>query len=616
MGGWRETAGHRVALPPEIAFLARHGVPAATLGRAAALAGRCGVTADVALIREGLLDAGAFYKALAREAGLPFQETLRVHAFARFPQAVLTGLVPLGSDEPYAFAFAPQGGQIVQLLAMGSPPSHLAITTPASIRSHVMTARAGTIAAAAADGLPRASPHLSFHGGITVGQLWGMLAASFALGSGSVAWPATVWQAAWIVLGLVFLAGTIPRLASVLERVPTGPERPLPRTRERDLPVYTVIVPLYREGRVVPRLLRALSALDYPRAKLDIKLAVESDDSETAAALAAADIPAHVEVVVVPPGEPRTKPRALNVALALALGEYVVVYDAEDVPDPGQLRLAVSIFARSPPDVACLQARLAIDNTRDGILTRFFTIEYAALFDVLNPALARFDLPVMLGGTSNHLRSDILRGLGGWDAWNVTEDADLGLRLAAAGYRVADLPSTTLEEAPRRLGAWMHQRTRWMKGFVQVAIVHSRRPLAGLRGFGPLRFLAAGALTVGAVVSALVFPFLCTLAGFEVATGRWLEAASVGDVAGAAMGSVVFASGLLALTLPPAAALARRRLWWLMPLVPLMPLYFVLVSLAAWRGCLELLLDPQRWNKTEHGLSRTSRTGRIEVDLS
>lgn len=616
MGDVFETAGTAAALPPEIAFLARHGICQATLGRAAALAERCGVTADVALIREGLLGADAFYRALAREAGLPFRETLRVHAFARFPEAVLTGLVPLGPGEADGFAFAPQGGQVVQLFATGVAPPRLAITTPSVILSHVMTARAGTIAAAAADGLPRASPHLSFRGGVTVGQLWGMLAASFAVGAGSIAWPAPVWQSASIVAGLVFLAGTIPRLASILERVPTGPERAPARMRERDLPVYTVVVPLYREGRVVPRLLRALAALDYPRAKLDIKLAVESDDRETAAALAAADVPAHVEIVVVPPGEPRTKPRALNVALALALGEYVVVYDAEDVPDPGQLRLAASIFSRSAPDVACLQARLAIDNTRDGILTRFFTIEYAALFDVLNPALARFDLPVMLGGTSNHLRADVLRGLGGWDAWNVTEDADLGLRLAAAGYRVADLPSTTLEEAPRRLGAWMHQRTRWMKGFVQVAIVHSRRPLAGLRGFGPMRFLAAGALSLGGVVSALVFPVLCTLAGVQVATGRWLEAASAGDVAGAAVGSIVFASGLLALTLPPAAALARRRLWWLMPLVPLMPLYFVLVSLAAWRGCLELLLNPQRWNKTEHGLARTSRTGRIEVDPS
>lgn len=336
---------------------------------------------------------------------------------------------------------------------------------------------------------------------------------------------------------------------------------------------------------------------------------VEADDRETRAALEAAGLPGYAEVVAAPSGEPRTKPRALNVALPLARGEFVTVFDAEDVPDPGQLRLAVSTFRRSEPDVACLQARLAIDNAADGWLTRMFAIEYAALFDVGNPALARFDLPVPLGGTSNHFRRSVLQSIGGWDAWNVTEDADLGLRLALRGYRVADLPSTTLEEAPHRLGAWMQQRTRWMKGFLQVSVTHSRRPFTAVRELGAARAFGAWAMSFGTVASALGFPFFTVLAVDAVASGRLLAAQTPLEVASAAIGSTLFVSGLLSLLLPPIEALRRRRWYGLLPLVALMPLYYCLVSAAAWRGLLEFVLQPARWNKTEHGLARTSRAG-------
>ncbi len=198
-----------------------------------------------------------------------------------------------------------------------------------------------------------------------------------------------------------------------------------------------------------------MTALDYPAAKLDIKLVIEADDEEIREAFSGITLPGSFQVIVAPPGAPRTKPRALNVALPFARGEYVAVYDAEDVPHPNQIRLAVETFARVPLDVACLQARLVIDNTEDSWITRLFTIEYATLFDVINPGLTRLDMPVPLGGTSNHFRKSVLQRLGGWDAWSVTEDAELGIRLAVAGYRVADLPSATLEEAPATLKAWM-----------------------------------------------------------------------------------------------------------------------------------------------------------------
>jgi cellulose synthase/poly-beta-1,6-N-acetylglucosamine synthase-like glycosyltransferase len=399
------------------------------------------------------------------------------------------------------------------------------------------------------------------------------------------------------------------RLAAAARPAPIAPPV-IGRMDDRDLPIYTIIVPLYRERRVFPRLIEALTALDYPAAKLDIKLVVEADDQEMRAVLAQRRLPGSFEVLVAPPGLPRTKPRALNVALPLARGEFTVVYDAEDVPDPLQLRHAIAAFAAARADVACLQARLVIDNTEDNWLTRFFTIEYATLFDVINPGLAAADLPIPLGGTSNHFRTSVLQELHGWDAWNVTEDADLGMRLALAGYRVADLASATLEEAPSTLPLWMKQRTRWMKGFMQVIVSHSRYPLDGVRRLGPLRFFAAVTMTLGTVATALGYPLFIAISIQSLAAGTLLRVSTALEVLWSAMGVTLFVLGLLAMMAPAVAAL-RRRGWLgrLLPFVLLLPFYYALITAAAWRGLFELLIASSWWHKTEHGLARTSRTG-------
>lgn len=399
------------------------------------------------------------------------------------------------------------------------------------------------------------------------------------------------------------------RLAAPFEPSAMSAPRLLPRCSDRDLPVYSIIVPLYREARVLPRLIRALGALDYPVAKLEVLLVLEADDAQTRDALADIALPAHFEVILAPAGAPRTKPRALNVALPVARGEFSVVYDAEDVPSPGQLRDAVDLFARAGTSVACLQARLVVDNTDDSWISRFFTIEYASLFDVLNPALARFDWPLPLGGTSNHLRTDVVRRLHGWDAWNVTEDADLGIRLALHGYRVLDLPSSTLEEAPITLDAWLRQRTRWMKGFMQVCMTHSRQPLRTFRALGPSRFLGAVSLTFGTVAAALGYPVFTAFFILESINGRVFRADTAIEALRSSVGLTLFAAGYVAMVGPAAAGVWRRRWWRLLPWVPLMPFYYGLASVAAWRGLIELVRDPWRWNKTEHGLARTSRAG-------
>ncbi|MBV9633968.1 MAG: glycosyltransferase, partial [Methylobacteriaceae bacterium] len=355
------------------------------------------------------------------------------------------------------------------------------------------------------------------------------------------------------------------------------------------------------------RIVSALEALDYPRAKVEIKFVMEVDDRETIAALTSLHLPARYEIIVAPLGMPRTKPRALNVALPFVRGELVVVYDAEDEPEPRQLRDAADRFAHAPATVACLQAKLAIDNTEDSWLTRLFTIEYAALFDVVNPGLAALGLPIPLGGTSNHFRTEALRQAGGWDAWNVTEDADRGIRLARCGYDVETLDSTTFEEAPARLGNWLGQRRRWLKGWMQTLIVHGRAPLRLAREIGAARAVATGALMSGTILGALFGPFFLAGASIAIGTGVLLESATSLQVVEGAFACFVFLAGVASALWTALLGLRRRGWLYLAGSLPLLPVYYMFLTLAAWLALIDLTLRPFVWSKTEHGLARTSR---------
>jgi cellulose synthase/poly-beta-1,6-N-acetylglucosamine synthase-like glycosyltransferase len=245
-----------------------------------------------------------------------------------------------------------------------------------------------------------------------------------------------------------------------------------PAMGDLQLPTYTVIVALYREVAAVEGLLRSLGALDYPREKLDVKFVVEPDDAETRRAIELHARGQNVDIIVAPDTGPRTKPKALNAALPFARGSFTVIFDAEDRPEPDQLRRALHAFRTEGRTVACVQAALTIDNAGDGWLAGMFTAEYCAQFDVFLPALGRLGVPLPLGGTSNHFRTAVLRAVGSWDPYNVTEDADLGIRLARYGYRAVTIGATTYEEAPARLGGWIKQRTRWFKGWIQTVNPH------------------------------------------------------------------------------------------------------------------------------------------------
>ncbi|HMO31251.1 glycosyltransferase family 2 protein [Enterovirga sp.] len=601
------TSPASAGLPPDLRFLTRHGVPAEPLAEAARLARQWKVAPAEAALATGAVAPELFYRSLAAELGLPFAAPgFSVHALARYPQAILTGIAPLAEG---GYVLAPRGEGVEDMLGRrASLVAGLSMTTPEALREAVFRARGETIARMAAEQLAREMPEHSYHAGLSWRQALVVLALLALVAAAGIATGRPAILALVLMSGFPFLALAAVKIAAVFDPAPVALPAGLPRTPDSDLPVYTILIPLHRERRVLAQIRAALLAFDYPHAKLDAKILVEAGDEETAAGLAEISWPGFVEIVRIPPGQPQTKPRALNVGLLLARGAYVVVYDAEDVPDPGQLREAASLFERLPPQVACLQARLSIDNTSDNLLTSLFTLEYGGLFDVVNPALAHFDLPLPLGGTSNHFRTEVLRTLGGWDPWNVTEDADLGIRLALAGHRVADLPSTTHEEAPARLRAWFAQRTRWMKGYVQVAITHSRAPARALRDLGTWRFTWASLLIGGAVISAAIYPVFTLVVLVQLASGGFFDHEDLLEAATAALSLVLLAAGFLAMILPSLAAIRRRGWRRLAPLAFLMPLYYLLVSLGTWRGILELVFDPDRWNKTEHGLARTSRS--------
>ena len=369
--GLAERRLQSTALPVEIGFLADHGHPPGILHQAALLASHAGVTADEALLKHGLIGEAAFYRALAAELEVPFLARPHLSQEARYPDSLQAGLAPLALPSG-GFVAAPRGAALIRLLtARQARP--LAITTPTGLRQAVFRAKAGSIADRAASDLREALPDLATDVGY--GQLAFLFIALTALIFFGSRFPAQILVVLGAILSPLFFGMIVLRIAATFVSNPLKPAAAQHRrTGDADLPVYTIIAALYREKRVAARLIGALSRLDYPAAKLDIKLVLEADDRETWDALRAVALPGNVEIVVAPQGSPRTKPRALNVALPLARGRYTVVYDAEDIPDPGQLRLAVARFAQLPRNVACLQARLTIDNTDDTWLTRLFTI--------------------------------------------------------------------------------------------------------------------------------------------------------------------------------------------------------------------------------------------------
>lgn len=585
-------------------------LPLATLFDAAARAERIGVGGDEALVGAGIIGRDAYMRRLAAWLGLHFAALDgaddRPDDLAPRPQALAAGFVAIRrTPSGLLIAAAPQGRRIRDLVrlarALPATGTTLCLTSPARLEAYVLRRAGRRLAEAAAFDLKRRAPDLS----AAVRRRRRYLPA--AIGGGIILAALTAAGVAeavvQILLSFVFLGWIALRGVALMH--PDDARAPRLACPDCDLPRYTIVVPLYHEAAMVAPLLGALGALDYPPEKLDILLAVEADDDETLAAIEAAGAPPHVRVVVSPAPGPRTKPKALNAALPFARGEHLVVYDAEDRPEPGQLRQAVAAFRKGGPALACVQARLAIDNARDGWLTRLFAGEYAGQFDVLLPMVSAHRLPVPLGGTSNHFRADVLRRIGGWDAFNVTEDADLGIRLARFGWQTGLIASTTWEEAPRRLPAWLKQRTRWFKGWMQTWLVHMRQPRRLLGELGLTGFLAFQLMIGGSVLSALVHPLFVLVLALQAARGGAAASDAIGVVlTGLAVATLTF--GYLTSAALVLAGLARRRLLSIGWVAATMPVYWLLLSAAAWRAAWQLAVDPFRWEKTEHGFALTS----------
>lgn len=369
-------------------------------------------------------------------------------------------------------------------------------------------------------------------------------------------------------------------------------------------PTYTIFCPLYKEWQVVPQFVKAMEQLDYPKDKLQILFLLEENDSETIEKVTAAKLPPQFEVAIVPHSNPKTKPKAMNFGLQYASGEYLVIYDAEDKPEIDQLKKAVLAFKKCHNKVVCVQAKLNFYNPKQNVLTRMFTAEYSLWFDLTLPGLQSINAPIPLGGTSNHFKTNSLKQIGGWDAFNVTEDCDLGLRLAKRGYRTAIMESTTYEEANSNIHNWYNQRSRWIKGYIQTYFVHSR---SGNNFFGRSSFkdLFVFQFMVGVKIMALfINPFMWALTAcyfiFRAQAGPFIESLYPGPILFLGEFSLIF--GNFFYIYYYMIACAKRDYHGLIKYVFLVPLYWLGMSLAAWKAVYEVIVKPHYWAKTHHGL--------------
>lgn len=572
-----------------------------------------------AFLQEWLMAGGVsdtqVFRAIARHLGLVFLPAIATDRLVLREQQCLTMLQ--GTLQPRVVPMARAGGRLAFVMAhtdldiaalrqrIACYPAlaeRLHIAAPSALRTALMERCDDRLLEDAQHALFRRQPEFSAR---LVANAWqGALAAATVLVLlwGIVFAPLVTIAAINVLASVAFPACVLLRLFAVKG---AGPLR-LPPVQPADaatMPVYSVLVALRKEKDVLPQLLVALGKLQWPRAKLEIKLVCERDDEETLSVLKAMRLRPNIEIVEVPPAEPRTKPKALAYALALCRGELVTLYDAEDRPHPLQLLEAWQRFEQEGDDFACLQAPLVVTNIEQSALARVFGFEYASLFRGLLPWLARSNLVTPLGGTSNHFRMSALRKVGGWDPYNVTEDADLGLRLRRFGYRTGMLAYPTFEDAPEDVQTWMPQRVRWFKGWLQTWLVHMREPGVLRQEIGLRNFLVAQVLYLGMIVSAMVHPIVLATLLVSLARVILVETSSL-EAGLLILASVSVACGYGAFIALGGVTLARpeRKGFW--KVVALTPLYWVLLSVAAWRSIWEIYRRPHHWNKTPHQPAR------------
>jgi len=587
------------------------------LDEAVALAERWNVRLGDALLSRNWIDPRLYYDTYAQNFDLPFVDMVREPPDGALLLAADADLYASRLTMPWrrrdgrlVIATAEPGPETV-LFARGRWGAEIefVVVSKFDIVFTIQTAFADALSRRAVFELAEFDPQMCARTVLTAGQMIAAYALLTVILIGLAFVPLGTLIALNIAISIFYLGNFI--FKGILVSVGGGRAAEIDETiaiearalRDEELPIYTVLVPMFREAAMLPQLAQALRSLDYPLGKLDIKIVLEADDRATIETARTLGLEGVFEIIIVPPSEPQTKPKACNFALRFARGEYLVIYDAEDRPEPDQLRKVVATFRRSPPNTACLQCRLNYYNVAENWLTRMFTLDYTLWFDQVLPGLERLGLPIPLGGTSNHFRIDVLRELHAWDPFNVTEDADLGIRIGQRGYRVGVVDSTTFEEASCHTGQWIRQRSRWMKGYMQTVLVHTRRPLHFLRTAGPLGFLGFVFFIGGTVLAGLLNPI------FWFFYAVWLAAS-------AAKFDPLFPQFLLflclfnllagngAFTYLIMLAPIRRNWLYLIPFSFTLFGYWVLISVAAYRGLWQLIRNPFFWEKTQHGISR------------
>lgn len=577
------------------------------------------VPLGAALIAEGELKEEDLCTTLSLQAGIPFvhltatpcdrsllkREDVDFYlAHQCVPWRTLQGQeIWVAADVPAARK-ALDGTPHVALMIYQSTPKLIGQTVRARFEEH-FTARA-------CFQFDRNTPALSARQLFPASMVFKMALFILSLGVLTLLFPTKLETLVLSLIGLIYsgLAGLrIFSIIAGLHRAPK-PTRHTERAAlsDADLPSFTVMLPLLREGDVLPDLVSALKRLNYPPAKLDIKLLIESTDTDTRTVARQLILPSHFEVVLVPKSLPLTKPKACNYALPFARGDYLVIYDAEDLPDADQLREAAHAFHQAEDHIACFQAPLNFYNWRENWLTRQFTLEYTSLFDLLLPALHRLRLPLPLGGTSTHFRTKVLREVGAWDPFNVTEDADLGYRLGVAGYQTGVLRGTTNEEANCEGANWLRQRSRWLKGWMQTYIVHMRNPRRLWQNLGPAGFCSFQLVIGGFVLCALLHPWV-----YVLLIGQSLLSNTPGALPDLSIHLLVFVAGYASTILAAMAGAAHRGYFRLFFSALGMPAYWLFISCGAYMGLLQLFTKPHYWEKTQHALSRMSPARRLHL---
>ena len=596
----------------EAGFFLGCGIGKPHIGAATQAARANATTIERELMAEGLIDPELYYRWMAGELGLAYVAEIDPDEVIRLPSMD----VLLQRDGPLRLSRG--GGQITvivpearqlddyrrRLSDMPGLRDSLAVASPATIRKAVWQAGANDRVRRITFELDQDRRDASARRVMTGPQGFLLGMAVYLSATGFMLWPFAAFTVLHVVLTLFFSGGILLRLSAL---VASGFKQTQPAAADQcddaGLPVYTVLIALHDEAAMVPAIASRISALSWPRSLIDIKYVCETDDEATISALQAQNLGPESEIVRTPDFGPRTKPKALQYALQGARGSLVAVYDAEDKPAPGQLREAWAAFRDGDARLGCVQAPLAIANLTTSWISGLFALEYSGLFRVLIPFLARKRLPIPLGGTSNHFRRSALEAAGGWDPHNVTEDADLGLRLYAHGFLTGTLKCATVETAPATLDVWTRQRTRWLKGWAQTWLVAMRRPLhtveaLGLGGFAVFQLLIAGML-VSALAHPLMFIFIAvTLAWLASSSATsvsalhsalmWIDLANIG-------GSYLtfIAMGWRGFT---GHERTRLKTWWVL----LTPAYWLMMSFAGWRALGQLVSNAHLWEKTPH----------------